>query len=40
LIFSVRTGSDPLPAAILDHLKKLDDLQASHRENVEGMIGK
>lgn len=33
-------GSDPFRAAILEHLKRLDDLQASHLEHMEGMIGR
>jgi len=33
-------GSDPFLAAILEHLKRLDDLQASHLEHMEGMMGR
>jgi len=33
-------GSDPFRAAILEHLKRLDDLQASHLEHMEGMMGR
>jgi len=33
-------GSDPFRAAVLDHLKKLDDLQASHLSHMEGMMGR
>ena len=34
------TGSDPFRSAVLDHLKKLDDLQASHLEHMEPMMGR
>lgn len=33
-------GSDPFRAAVLDHLRKLDDLQASHLEHMESMMGR
>ncbi len=32
-------GSDPFRAAVLDQLKKLTDLQASHLEHMEEMMG-
>jgi hypothetical protein len=32
-------GTDPFRAAVLDHLKKLDDLTASHLEQMERMMG-
>lgn len=31
-------GSDPFRSAVLDHLKKLDDLQASHLDHMESMM--
>ena len=34
------TGSDPFRSAVLDHLKKLDDLQASHLGHMESMMGR
>ncbi|GAB4366357.1 MAG: hypothetical protein Kow00128_09740 [Deltaproteobacteria bacterium] len=32
-------GSDPFRAAVLEQLRKLTDLQASHLEHMEGMMG-
>lgn len=33
-------GSDPFRTAVLDHLRKLDDLQASHIDHMETMMGR
>lgn len=33
-------GSDPFRAAVLDHLRKLDDLQAAHLGHMETMMGR